>query len=79
MNTGKAAVVGAFLLGAVGTAWWFLPGIVKRINTGTGAEIVIHAAFPILLAFFCLYMAFRVAFSKEDGAYRPDKDKTWEP
>ncbi len=78
MKTGKAAVVAAFLLGAAGTAWWFLPGIVKRINTGTGAEIAIHAAFPVLLMFFFLYMAFRVAISKEDGAYRGD-DKTWEP
>lgn len=79
MGAGRWAVVSAFLLGAAGTAWWFLPGIVKRINTGTPAEIAIHAAFPILLAFFCLYMAFRTAISKEDGAYRPDKDKTWEP
>ena len=79
MGTSRWVVVAAFVVAAVGIAWWFVPGIVQRVNTGTGAEIAIHAAFPILSVFFCLYMAFRIAFSKEDGAYRPDKDKTWEP
>ena len=78
MGMGRWVVVAAFVLGAVGVGWWFLPGIVQRVNTGTPAEIAIHAAFPVLMVFFCLYMAFRIAISKEDGAYRGD-DKTWEP
>ncbi|MEL6288969.1 MAG: hypothetical protein AAFQ42_11475 [Pseudomonadota bacterium] len=65
MSLAKSAVVAGFVLAAAVTVWWTLPGIVARVNTGTPAEIVITAAFPVLLTFFFLYMAFRVAFTRE--------------
>ncbi|MEO0618300.1 MAG: hypothetical protein AAFZ01_03375 [Pseudomonadota bacterium] len=73
MGTGRWVVVAAFVLAAAGIVWWYLPGLVARVNTGTMAEIVIHAAFPILAVFFCLYMAVRMAFSRESGRYQDNK------
>ena len=64
MSAAKLAVVGAFVLGFFAILWYFLPGIVVIMNTGTPKEIVIEALFPVLAAFFCLYMAVRIAFSR---------------
>ncbi|MGI9408064.1 MAG: hypothetical protein ACR2O4_16935 [Hyphomicrobiaceae bacterium] len=73
MSTAKLAIVGAFVLGFFAILWYFLPGMVVLINTGSPKEIVINALFPIIAALFCLFMAVRIAMSKESGPYQGDE------
>jgi len=73
MTTGKLALVGAFVLAFFAIVWWFGPGIGRLVATGTPKQIFLEAAFPVIAAFFFLFMAVKIALSKESGPYREEE------